>query len=251
MRLRVISCDILARPVYHCAARSPHVIDVEFLRRGLHGEPPTLRDHLQAAIDATGPGYDAVVMAYGLCGGATAGLRAGAIPLVMPRAHDCITLFLGSRARYTKRFAANPGTYWYVHDYVERDDGSGGGTLGAGSSSDATVEQTYADFVEKYGRDNADYLMATLGEWRSHYDRAAFIDMGVTDSSATEALSRAEAERRGWAFERVAGNLVLIRRLLDGDWGDDFLILQPGESLAMSYDDGVVRADGGTASAIS
>jgi hypothetical protein len=31
-----------------------------------------------------------VVLAYGLCGGATAGLRAGSIPLVVPRAHDCI-----------------------------------------------------------------------------------------------------------------------------------------------------------------
>jgi len=34
---------------------------------------------------------------------------------------------------------------------------------------------------------------------------------------------------------------VLIKRLLDGDWDDDFLVLQPGERIAMSYDDKVIK----------
>ena len=41
---------------------------------------------------------------------------------------------------------------------------------------------------------------------------------------------------------RVEGSLVLLRKLIDGDWDDDMLTLQPGERLAMSYDDGVVKA---------
>ena len=41
-----------------------------------------------------------MVLAYGLCGGVTAGLHAGSITLVIPRAHDFITIFLGSRDRY-------------------------------------------------------------------------------------------------------------------------------------------------------
>jgi len=56
--------------------------------------------------------HDAIVLAHGLCGEATAGLRAGSIPLVVPRSHDCITIFLGSRDRYTTEFTGNPGTYW-------------------------------------------------------------------------------------------------------------------------------------------
>lgn len=242
MRLRAVSCDVLARPIYLCAARSPHVVDVAFLRRGLHNEPPDLRARLQAEIDAAGPEYDAVVLAYGLCGGATAGLRAGRVPLVVPRAHDCITIFLGSRERYGEQFDAHPGTYWYVGDHLERDDGSGDALLGAGSGSDEAFQATYADYVAKYGKDNADYLMETLGAWRSHYDRAAFIDMGVVDGGVVEARAHAEAERRGWRFERLAGDLQLVRRLLDGDWADDFLVLEPGERLAMSYEEGVVRA---------
>lgn len=243
MHLRCISCDVLARPVYLCAAQSAHVIDVAFLRRGLHEDPLDLRAKLQAEVDATGPGYDAIVLAYGLCGGAAAGLTARDIPVVVPRAHDCITMFLGSRERYLEQFAAHPGTYWYVQDYLERDDGSSGAVLGVGAGTDEEWQADYETFVEKYGKDNADYLMEAMGAWQSRYDRAVLIDMGVGDASAVEAQARAQAARRGWAFERVAGELILLRRLLGGDWDRDVLVLRPGERLAMSYDEGVIKAE--------
>jgi hypothetical protein len=81
-----------------------------------------------------------------------------------------------------------------------------------------------------------------MGAWRSHYQRAAFIDLGVGHSQAVEQQARDEAERRGWTFERVSGDLVLINRLLTGDWNEDFLILQPGQKLAMSYDEEIICA---------
>jgi hypothetical protein len=246
MRLLALTCEVLARSVYLCAARSPHVVDVRLNRRGLHDDPPNLRTLLQDQIDEIGPPYDAVVLAYGLCGGATAGLRAGPIPLVVPRAHDCITLFLGSRDRYTAEFTGHPGTYWYVQDFVERSD-DGGAFAGMGAVSDAEARSTYEEYVVKYGEDNAAYLMEALGGWQSHYDRAAFVDMAVADARVTgvaEARAREDAGRRGWTFERLAGELILVRRLVDGDWSpEDFLVLQPGERLAMSYDEAVIRAE--------
>lgn len=246
MRLLALTCEVLSRAVYRCAATSPHVVDVMLERRGLHDDPPNLRSILQAAIDATAAPYDAVVLAYGLCGGATAGIRAGAIPLVVPRAHDCITLFLGSRERYAAEFAAHPGTFWYVQDYLERtDDGSAFG--GVGAVSDAAARATREEYVAKYGEDNADYLMEVLGAWRSHYERAAYVEMGIGDAAsaaAVEERARDEAAGRGWAFEKLAGELLLVRRLVDGAWDPaDVLVLQPGERLAMSYDEAVIRAE--------
>jgi len=189
MRLLALTCEVLARSVYLCAAHSPHVVDVRLNRRGLHDDPPNLRAILQAEIDESGAPYDAVVLAYGLCGGATAGLRAGAIPLVVPRAHDCITLFLGDRARYQAEFTANPGTYWYVQDYLERTD-DGSAFAGVGAVSDASALETYREYVAKYGEDNAAYLMETLGAWSSHYDRAAFVSTWAIDAL----ISTIEAE---------------------------------------------------------
>jgi hypothetical protein len=246
MRLLALTCEVLARSVYLCAARSPHVVDVRLNRRGLHDDPPNLRAILQAEIDEVAAPYDAVALAYGLCGGATAGLRAGAIPLAVPRAHDCITLFLGDRARYQAEFTANPGTYWYVQDYLERTD-DGSAFAGVGAVSDASARATYEEYVAKYGEDNAVYLMEALGAWRSHYDRAAFVEMDVAAPEAAEsaeARARDDADRRGWGFAKLAGELLLVRRLIDGAWDPaDFLVLQPGERLAMSYDDTVIRAE--------
>jgi hypothetical protein len=243
MRLLALTCEVLARSVYFCAARSPHAVDVRLNRFGLHDDPPNLRATLQGELDTAGEPYDAIVLAYGLCGSATAGLRAGSIPVVVPRAHDCITLFLGDRGRYLAEFTAHPGTYWYVQEWVERTD-EPTAFSGVGAVSDAEVRATYAEYVEKYGKDNADYLMEALGAWRGHYDRAAFVDMGVGDSSAAEARARDEAVRRGWTFDRLAGELLLLRRLLDGEWDEaDFLVLNPGQRLAMSYDEAVIRAE--------
>jgi hypothetical protein len=273
MRLLALTCEVLARSVYLCAARSPHVVDVHLNRRGLHDDPPNLRAILQGEIDAAGPPgaaaaggpangpgsasaaaaagapaapYDAVVLAYGLCGAATAGLRAGSIPLVVPRAHDCITLLLGSRDRYTAEFTGHPGTYWYAQDFVERSDDVGP-FAGMGAVSDAVARATFEEYVAKYGEDNAAYLMEALGGWQSHYDRAAYVDMAIAPRGAAagvEAHARDDAERRGWTFEKLVGELILVRRLVDGDWGaEDFLVLRPGERLAMSYDEAVIRAE--------
>ncbi len=243
MRLYAIACDVVARPVYLCAARSPHVVDIRLFERGLHNEPANLRDHLQQAIDEAPSNAEAIVLGYGLCGGATAGIEARGVPVVLPRAHDCITLFLGARERYQEEHA-KAATYWYVADQLERNDGyrAGVGGLAIGADTDDQVEAVRAEYVAKYGEDNADYLMEVMGGWRTHYARAAFVSMGVADETPSETAARDEADRRGWAYERMEGSMVLLRRLIEGDWDDDMLVLQPGERLAMSYDDGVVKA---------
>ena len=75
-----------------------------------------------------------------------------------------------------------------------------------GAVSDAAARATYEEYVAKYGEDNAAYLMEALGGWRSHYDRAAFVDMAVADpgaAAAAEARARDDAERRGWTVREA------------------------------------------------
>jgi Protein of unknown function (DUF1638) len=243
MKLKCIGCEVLARPIYWSAALSPHMVDVELLPRGLHNQPSDLRSRLQSMVDASGgQGYDAVLLAYGLCGQATAGLIAPVIPVVIPRAHDCITLFLGSRQRYNEQFEHIPGTYWYTQDYIERNDGSAA-SLALGSGTEEQLQDVYHEYVLKYGQDNADYLMEVMGAWQKHYQRAVFIDLGIGDGTATETLAEQEAARRGWTFERLAGDLVLIRKLLFGDWQEDFLLLSPGQQVVMSYDESIISCE--------
>ena len=243
MRIKCIACDVLARPVYLAAAYSPHTVDVILQRFGLHITPKKLRDVLQDQIDSADEAgvYDVVVLAYGLCGKATHGLRAGSIPLVIPRAHDCITLFLGGRARYEREFTECSGTYWYVQDFIARGD-SEDVPLSIGAFTAADADVLYAAYVEKYGEDNAAYLMEVMGAWQAHYERAAYVDMGLGNGEEALARARDDAQRRNWRFERLAGDMVLVRRLLAGDWEADFLVLQPGQVIEMSGDEGIIGA---------
>ena len=52
MRLKLISCEIFLREFCACVARSPHIIDFDFLPKGLHDIGcEDMRARLQAAID--------------------------------------------------------------------------------------------------------------------------------------------------------------------------------------------------------
>jgi len=240
MRLRAIACEVLARPLYLAAVHSPHVVDFELVDRGLHNEPDVLRRALQERIDAVDEKrYDAIVLGYALCSNSSAGLVARGLPLVLPRAHDCITLYLGSRAAYAEEFTGHPGTYYYTADYYER---STDGSVVLGATSDASLQKSHQEYVEKYGEENAAYLMEVMGGWKAHYNRAAFIAMGVGTDEKAAAAAREQADKNGWAFEQVQGDMVLLRKLIQGEWDDDFLQVAPGEAVAVTYDENIVRA---------
>lgn len=242
MRLLCLACEAFARPIYHFAADSPHLVDVKLLRIGLHNTPAVLRTNLQNEIDAADSSlYDAVIMSYGLCGRALDGLLARDIPVIVPRAHDCITLFLGSRARYQQEQETCPGTYWYTSDYIERRDNENE-TLALGAGIEDDLQVVYVGYVEKFGKDNADYLMEVMCAWQKHYQRAVYLNLGLSDAGAAQELAKEKAEKCGWRYEELAGDLALLRRLVNGAWDEDFLCLNPGERLAMAVDDGVIRA---------
>ncbi len=245
MRFKLLACEVLAREVYLCAARSPHIIDVELVEKGLHNTPDLLRVELQGRINRTRDGlYDAILLGYGLCGNSLLGLTARNVRLVMPRAHDCITLYLGARSLYDQQFAENPGTYYYTADYIERT-GSDVESIGVslGSATQANIQAVYNEYVAKYGKDNADYLMEVMGAWSEHYSRAVFIDHEHTRFLGYEQVAIDEARRRGWSYLKVAGSLALIGQLMSGDWPpEDFLVIEPGQKVVPSYDDQVVCA---------
>ena len=237
MRLKAICCEVLARQVYYAAALSPHVVDVELADKGLHNEPDDLRAELQMRLDATEEGsYDAILLAYGLCSNSIAGLICAHTQLVVPRAHDCITLYLGSGERYSTEFRANPGTYWYSADYIER--GSDGDYIPLGSEADdKQMSSVYQEYVAKYGQDNADYLMEVMGAWQQHYNRAAYIDAAEMVLPDYSKEVRQVAARRGWSFERLVGSLAITRALLHGQWDQQrFLIVPPGHTIEPTHD---------------
>jgi hypothetical protein len=241
-RYIALTCEALARSVYAAAAVVGPTVSVRLYRQGLHNTPKILRATLQDEIDRIKPGEcDAILLVYGLCGMSTVGLMTRHMPLVIPRAHDCITLFLGSRERYQQEFEAFPGTFWYTLDYMERNEP--GSNVGLGATFIGVMDEVYQQYVEKYGQDNADYLMEVMGAWGEHYERAVYIDMGSGDGSAYEQLAQEQAARRQWIYERKEGSRRLLNMLISGDWPeDDFLVVPPGHTIAATGDDQIMRA---------
>ncbi len=242
MRLKCLGCEVLARPLYHAAVTSPHIVDIELLDKGLHNVSTNLHTQLQNRINSIEVGsYDFILLAYGLCGLSLNGVKASTFPLVIPKAHDCITLFLGSRNRYMEEFRKDPGTYWYTLDYLERND-HGSDPIAMGVSYSMDLEKMYAKYVEKYGKEKADYLMETMSQWETHYDRAAYIDLQLADGTKIENLAKEEASKKGWKFEHVAGNLSIIQKLLHGNWDDDFVVIQPGNHISFAYNEDIIES---------
>jgi Protein of unknown function (DUF1638) len=240
-RYIALTCEALARPVYAAAAVSPHTVNVRLFKQGLHNRPKGLRVTLQDEIDAIEPGScDAILLAYGMCGTATVGLTARHAPLVLPRAHDCITLYLGSRHRYNEEFLRHPGTYWYSVDYMERQEKGAAVALGAASLADD--EEQYEQYVQKYGQETADMLMEEIRGWSRHYSRAAFIDLELNDGGIYAQRAEEKAQKEGWVYERMAGDTRLMRMLVHGEWDEEeFLVVPAGQSIAQSYGDSVVK----------
>jgi hypothetical protein len=240
MRLKCIGCEVLARPLYHAAVSSPHIVDIELLDKGLHDVSANLRTQLQTRINAIETDrYDFILLAYGLCGLSLNGVKSTTIPLVIPKAHDCITLFLGSRDRYMAELRKDPGTYWYTLDYLERND-HGSDPVAMGVSYSMDLEKMYAKYVGKYGKEKADFLMETMSQWQTHYDRAAYIDLGLADGMKIENLAKEEAAKKGWKYERLPGDLSIIQKLLHGKWDNDFVVVQPGNHISFAYNEDII-----------
>jgi len=231
----VITCAVLEMEIRHITASLDHVVAVKILEQGLHNEPARLRSTLQAAIDELEDVSNAshIALGYGLCSRGVEGVSARQATIVLTRAHDCITLLLGSRERYDAYVAVHPGAYWYSPGWNQHH-------VPPGEERYVKLRQEYA---EKYGEDNADFLMEQEQSWFSSYDRATYVDIGVSDVESDLEYTRACARWLGWQFDRQHGDPQLLIELVCGPWPEDrFLLIPPGKTARMTADERVVEA---------
>jgi len=230
---KVISCNVMWREISYYAALSPNAFRLQFLSWGLHTDPDQLRAELQQAVDATEDGFDAIILGYGLCSNGVQGIKARGTKLVITRGHDCITCFLGSKERYREYFDENPGTYWYTPGWIENH-------LAPGQER---YEESYQQYLEQFGEDNAQYLMDMEQDWFRKYTTAAYIDLGVGSTKEHEEYTQDCAEWLKWKFDKIEGDAGLIVRMLNGEWNDkEFLIVEPGHMIKATNQDDILKS---------
>jgi len=223
MRFKWIVCKALEKEAYFCASRSPHIVDVVLMQQGFFNTPQILcaevQSELNKTVDVQGNPYDAILLGYGLCGNGILGLTSK-IKMVVPKAHDCITLLLGSKEAYQRYIDTHRGVYWYSDGWIRTKTMPG----------KERYEALLAEYIEKFGSDNAAYLLEMEQGWMKEYKWAVYVDWDMPEAAQQKEYTRQCADYLGWQYDCVAGNSSLMQRLADGLWDEqDFLIVQPGE----------------------
>jgi hypothetical protein len=193
---------------------------VTFLDYGLHSLPKNLKIAVQEELDGLEE-PSLVILGYGLCGNGLDGIQSGKHTLLIPRADDCIAIFLGSYAAYRREFDENPGTYYLTKGWLE-------------SGSDPLKE--YEKLIQKYGRETADWLM---NEQYQHYKRLLFVAHTQEDLDLYAPRARKVGDymaQWGVKYEEMSGSDGYLRQLTQisselDKIDENFLVVKPGGAL--------------------
>lgn len=208
----VIACRIM-QPEMEALQSQDNSVEVCYLDQSLHRTPDRMPRLLQEQIDAVHEYASKIILGYGLCSNGIVGVKAPQQGLFVPRAHDCITLFLGSRARYDKTFHERPGTYYLTPGWVaEKKDPLG---------------QMENEYVPRMGRE-----MAVWGikEELKNYTHIALINTQAADLAPLRQRAMENARFLEKEYEEIAGKTDYFRKILFGPYdSENFLFLKPGE----------------------
>ena len=210
-RTSVIACATVLEEITPLLPEGMTCVELDF---GLHLKPANLKQVLQEAIDEASKDADTVLLGYGLCSMAVVGLTATNCTLVVPKVDDCIAIFLGSRQAYSAQSGAEPGTYYLTKGWIEVSD---------------TIWDEYQKLVERHGEPRAQRMMRLM---LKNYTRLAYIDTGQRDQDRYRDHARMVAEAFQLRYEEVQGSNRLIEKLLQGPWDDEFVVAEPGQTIA-------------------
>jgi N-methylhydantoinase A/oxoprolinase/acetone carboxylase beta subunit len=236
-RIAVIACGVLQWDIERLRARLRGIEPVVRVLPGqLHNDPHQLRELLQAQIDEldADESLRGIALAYGLCGRGTIRLQARRLPLVLPRAQDCIGILLGSHGRHMEQFGRHPGTRYLSQGWYDSNHSKRATERYHTARNDSLYGPSYQDLEQRYGPDNARFIAEFRESWKRNYRRSAYIRFeGESDCGPAPEASRALACELGWEHEILAGDDTLLFAMLNGDWSDPrLLVIPPGHKTA-------------------
>lgn len=221
---------------------------VEYLPIRAHNNSADLRRQLQERIDAADGMYRAILLAYGLCGNAVAGLVARDIPLFIPKTHDCSHILLGSR-EHSRCFGDTPSRGWVTRGNIDASEP--GLTFGSDMMS-----YTLESLQEQYGEEEGEYIWSTLHQ--SDTDPLVYY-IKVPETARPTDVREAEgyAQAHGKSVRTLEGTLAILEKLLavgltegsdsathtqDEPSEPGILEVPPSQSILNTWDDQVIRA---------
>jgi len=205
----VIACNITKEELLHVQSDGASII---FLEQSLHRTPQKMKGAIQEEIAKTETwDGDQIVLAYGLCSNGILGVRANRHPLLIPKVHDCISLFLGSNARYMEEHQREPGTYYLTKGWIEEKKSPLG---------------IFEEYCQRYGKETAEWA---IREELKNYTRIALVESELGMEETHRQHARENARFLNLKYEEIKGSLDFFRKIIRGPWDKDFVVLKPGK----------------------
>jgi hypothetical protein len=211
----VIACRVMEPELNRVLAEGGEEeggVSIHYLDQALHRTPDKMPCIVQEKVDQVAQTASRIVLGYALCSNGVVGVTARRQGLIIPRCHDCISLFLGSPDRYQEIFWSKPGTYYLTPGWVaEKKDPLG----------------IMEEHIPRYGRETARWI---IEEELKHYTHIALINTGVGEMAPLRARAMENADILNKQYEEIPGSLDYFRELLYGPYTErKFLSLAPGE----------------------
>lgn len=211
----IVACKTIGDELNKVIKETGCKYPVLWIESGLHNYPDSLRKRLQEELDHI-TNVDQIILAFGFCGNSLIGLKSSSSRIVFPRVDDCITLFLGSQER-RKEIQAESGTYFLTKGWLDYEK---------------NLWAEYQDTVKRHGKERADRIYKTILQ---HYKRLGIVETGAYDIDEFLKKSQSMAEDLKLKTQVIPGTLDYLKKLLNGPWDDDFIVLEPGETVSFSH----------------
>jgi uncharacterized protein DUF1638 len=193
----VLACEVVREELLRIRSAAP--VSFAFLSMGLHVAPDRLRAAIAAELERPRE-VDRIVLGFGLCGNAIAGVRSPHAPLIIPRVHDCIPLLAGAPPPPGGGPLHERGTFYLSGGWME---------------GERTLYSEHRRTVARFGEQKALRVLSTM---LGGYHRFLFIR---TDHPRRELRERDAGQLAAWVglpLDTVDGSRTYLEALVNGPW---------------------------------
>ncbi|MBZ4687083.1 MAG: hypothetical protein PWQ96_1729 [Clostridia bacterium] len=221
MKNIAVACHTLKDEVELVAKDLQVSYPIIWVDSGLHNVPKKLKETLQNQIDKIA-NVDNIVLLFGSCGNSLLGITSSNARLVFPKVDDCISLFLGGNEQRRVMDREAP-SYYLTKGYFE---------------SETSIWTEYSYCVKKYGPQKTKIIFDKL---LNKYEKLRVIDTGAYEPEEIMESTLKMARVLGLDHETITGSLRIIYKAFKGEWDEEFVIVEPGQSISL-FDLGLGQA---------
>lgn len=208
----VIACETLKDELTGAVNKTGCHLPIIWVDSVYHTDPEKLREKLQQEINYAEKA-DNILLAFGSCGNAVAGLKATSANLIIPKTDDCISMLL---SRQGEEFKRAERTYFLTRGWIE---------------STRSLEAEYERDLERYGRKTTERIFKLmLGSYRY----LMLIDTGHYDVNKYRSRAERIAGITNLELITESGSIWLLEKLLTGPYDDNFYIIPKGREVKTS-----------------